>query len=97
MKINEKDFEYIEGHKIYGNYCKYIEPIINYMASMDLPILNADSINEFIDNVIYNDYGFVDYNGNLYIVELAEDKEQLDDYNYFVDYCGDKFILIPIE
>ena len=70
MKINIKDIEYISRDEIYSNYFKYIEPIINYMASMDLPILNADSINEFIDNIIFNYYGFAEYDGNLYIIEL---------------------------
>lgn len=96
-KINEKDIKYIERSEIYGNYSKYIEPIINYMASMDLPILNADSINEFIDSIIFNYYGFAEYNGKFYIVELWEEdiSEMPEDSIYFSD--NDTYILTPLE
>lgn len=96
MKINDKNITYISRDEIYNNYVKYIEPIINYMCNVGYTIDGSDSIMEFIDNTAINGYGFIDYNGNLYIVELAEDKEQLNDYDYFVE-DGDKYILIPVE
>lgn len=96
-EILEKDIKYIERHEIYSNYCKYIEPIINYMASMDLPILNADSINEFIDNIVFNAYGFAEYDGKFYIVELWEEdiSEMPEDSIYFID--TDTYILTPLD
>lgn len=96
MKINKNDIEYIERHEIYGNYCKYIEPIIDYMCSVGHPMNGSDNIMEFIDSVVYCGYGFADYNNHLYIVELWEETNQQPDYDYFVE-DGDKYILIPVE
>lgn len=97
IKINEKDIKYIERYEIYSNYCKYIDPIIDYMCSVGYTIEGSDTIMEFIDNVIYNGYGFAEYDGKFYIVELWEEdiSEMPEDSIYFTDH--DNYILTPLD
>lgn len=96
MKINDKNITYISKDDIYANYVEYIEPIIDYMCEVGYSINGSDSIMEFIDNTAINGYGFINYNGKLYIAELMDDIEQLNDYDYFI-IDKDKYILIPVE
>ena len=101
MKINKKEIKYIERTEIYGNYFDYLKPIMEYYINVYGYINEIYKLEEFIDNITINGYGFVEYNGKLYIPELyipelLEDSEQLQDYDYFID-SGDKYILIPVE
>ena len=96
MEINEIKLIRISRDEIYANYVKYIEPIIDYMYDNFGIIKGSSGISEFIDNTAINGYGFIDYNGNLYIAELMDDEEQLKYYDYFIT-GKDKYILIPVE
>ena len=95
MKINQKEIKPIELQEIYDNYFDYLKPIMEYYINVYGHINDIDELEAFIDNTAINGYGFCKYNGKLYIIELATDDEELNNYNYFVE-DGAKYILIPI-
>ena len=96
MKINQKEIEPIELQEIYDNYFDYLKPIMEYYINIYGHINETYKLEEFIDNTAINGYGFIKYNGELYIVELVENDEELIDHNYFID-GKDKYILEPIN